>query len=142
MNFIGNVSVTYNPVWSVGGLLGGDVLVEAVKALWQGTVHVEPPVTDEVLLVEQSAVRAEEAVLGEVTVPKVGAHMEGLTVGLGVGVVALDPAAAEEAGVGGEGEDGVVLTWLPGDCLGQSSDGVQVLTQHQATGQRRHCHSW
>ncbi len=142
MNFIGNISVTYNPVWSVGGLLGGDVLVEAVEALWQGAVHVEPPVADKVLLVEQGAVGAEEAVLGEVAVPEVGAHMEGLTVGLGVSVVALDPAAAEEAGVGGEGEDGIVLARLPGDCLGQRGDGVQLLTQHQATGQRRHCHSW
>ena len=70
--------------------------------------------------------------------------MEGQTVGLGVGVVALGLAAAEEAGVGGEGKDGVDLAKLPGDCLGQPrfqrSDGVPVLAQHQATGQRCHCH--
>ena len=50
------------------------------------------------------------------------AYMEGLTVSLGVGLVALDLAAAEEAGVGGRGGDGIVLAQLPGDCLGQRGD--------------------
>ena len=57
---------TFDPIRSVGGLLGGDVLIEAVEALWQGTVHIEPPVTDKVLLVEQGAVGAEEAVPGQI----------------------------------------------------------------------------
>ena len=90
-------------------------------------VHVEPPVTDEVLLVEEGAVGAEEAVLDEVGVAEVGADVEGLALGLGVGVVALDVAVAGEGGVGGAGVDGVVLPGRPGDRLGQRLDGVHSL---------------
>ena len=36
----------------VGGLLRGDLCVDGVEVLRQGAVHVEPPVTDQVLLVE------------------------------------------------------------------------------------------
>ena len=43
-------------------------------------VHVEPPVADEVLLVEQRAVGAQEAVLGQALAVQVGAHVEGLKI--------------------------------------------------------------
>ena len=49
------------------GLAGGDgfplssnILVQAVKTLSRAAVEVEPPVTDEVLLVEDGAIGAEE----------------------------------------------------------------------------------
>ena len=42
------------------------------------TVNIEPPVTDEVLLVEESSVRAEEAVLQETVSAVTGAHVVGL----------------------------------------------------------------
>ena len=41
-------------------------------------VYVEPPVADEVLLVEQRAIRTQEAVLGQALAVQVGAHVEGL----------------------------------------------------------------
>ena len=47
---------------SDGGRLGSYLVVEGVESLSQGAVHVEPPVADEVLLVEQRAIGAEEAV--------------------------------------------------------------------------------
>ena len=54
-----------------------------------GTVHVEPPVADEVLLVEDRPVGAEEAVGDQATlgVPQ-GAEMEHLTLGVRVCVLA------------------------------------------------------
>ena len=36
----------------VGCLLSRDVLVDGVEGLRQGAVHIEPPVTDQILLVE------------------------------------------------------------------------------------------
>ena len=58
---------------------------------------------------EVLTVRAEEAVLGEVSLPEVDAHIEGLTVGFRVSVVALNLAIADKARVGREGEDRIVL---------------------------------
>ena len=40
----------------------GDLLVEVVVVLGEGAVNVEPPVADEVLLVEDGSVGAEEGV--------------------------------------------------------------------------------
>ena len=40
-----------------------DVLVDAVVADCPGAVHLEPPVTDQELLVKQSSYRAEERIL-------------------------------------------------------------------------------
>ncbi len=56
------------------GLVLVEELVEAVEVLAGGAVHVVPPVADEVLLVEDGAVRAEEGV--EVAVSL--AHVEDL----------------------------------------------------------------
>ena len=51
-------------------------------------VHVKPPVTDEVLLIEDGAIGAEEAVLGEAATAVVTTDVEGLALGLRVGIVA------------------------------------------------------
>ena len=69
---------TLHTLGVVGRLLRRDVLVQAVEALGQAAVHVEPPVADEVLLVEQRAVGTQEAVLGQALAVQVGAHVEGL----------------------------------------------------------------
>ncbi len=45
------------------------------------------PVTDEVVLVEDGAVGAEEAVLGEAALAIGGANVEDLALGLGVGII-------------------------------------------------------
>ena len=51
---------------SGGGLsFGGDLLVQAVQTLGLSAVEVEPPVADEVVLVEEGSVGTEEAVLGQ-----------------------------------------------------------------------------
>ena len=50
-------------------------------------VHVEPPVADEVLLVEQGAVGAEEAVLEQRAAAVRSADVESLTVGISVRIV-------------------------------------------------------
>ena len=67
--------------------LSGEVVVEAVETLGLGAVEVEPPVADEVVLVEDGSVGAEEAVLGQTTGAVSGADVEDLALGLGVGVV-------------------------------------------------------
>ena len=67
--------------------LGRYLLIETIQALGGRAVDIEPPVADEVLLVEEGSVGAEERVLEEAAVAVVGAHVEGLTVGLSVGVI-------------------------------------------------------
>ena len=75
------------------------------------TVHIEPPVTDEVLLVEQSTIGTEKTVLGQSTISKVGTNVERLTVCLWISVVALDLTVTDETGVRGEGKYGIVLAF-------------------------------
>jgi len=57
-----------------------DISVQRIKSLSQSAVYVEPPVTDEILLIEKSAVGTKEAVLDEPGVAVVGADVESLTV--------------------------------------------------------------
>ena len=80
------------------------------------------------MLVEQGAVRAEEAVLGQLVVEgEVGAHMEGLTVSLGVSVVALDSTVTHEAGLWRKSKDGIVLAGGTGNGLPQGLNRVLFL---------------
>ena len=115
------------PSGELAACSAANLLVERVEVLGLGAVHVEPPVADEVLLVEESPVGAEETVLGKVPLAEVDADVEGLTVGLRVSVVSLDLVVADEAGVGGEGEDGVVLAGSAGDVLLKPGHGVLLL---------------
>jgi len=95
----------------VGSLFSSNLFVEGVQGLSYGTVDVEPPVADKVLLLEQGAVRAEEAVLGEPTLSVIGADMEGLAVGLNISVVAsINLTVAEEGSLGNLGKDGVIVS--------------------------------
>ena len=92
--------------------LSCDLIVQAVEVLGGGAVHVEPPVADEVLLLEQGAVGAEERELGETGVAVVGADVERLALRLGVAVVTtVHLAVAGERGLRNGGKDGVVLPW-------------------------------
>ena len=86
--------------------------------LYRWTVHIEPPVTDEVLLVEKGAVGAEEAVLDEPGVAIVGAYVESLAVWLRVSVVPFYLGVAEEGGLWRVYKDGVVLAGYTRDILG------------------------
>merc|ERR1712223_1788452 len=70
-----------------GVSLGSVLIIETVEVLGGGAVEVEPPVADEVVLVEESSVGAEEAVLGEAASSVGGADVESLALGLGVSVV-------------------------------------------------------
>ena len=67
--------------------LGGNLVVQGVERLGLGAVKVEPPVADEVVLVEDGAVGTEEAVLGQTALAVSGTDVEHLALGLGVGVV-------------------------------------------------------
>jgi len=60
------------------GSSGGssDISIQSVKRFSQTAVNIEPPVTDEVLLVEEGAIGAEEAVLGEAIIAVVGTDVE------------------------------------------------------------------
>ena len=73
-----------------GVSLGSVLIIEAVEVLGGGAVEVEPPVADEVVLVEESPVGAEEAVLGQTSGAVSGADMESLALGLGVRVVTFN----------------------------------------------------
>ena len=93
------------------GTLSGEVVIEAVKAFVLGAVKVEPPVADEVVLVEHGAVGAEEAVLGEAASTVSSADVEDLALGLGVSVVAsVHLAITSKSGLRDLGIDGVILS--------------------------------
>ena len=64
-----------------------NLVVEGVEVLGSGAVKVEPPVADEVVLVQDCSVGAEEAVLGEPTSAIGRADVERLALSLGVRVV-------------------------------------------------------
>lgn len=96
-------------------------------------VNVEPPVADEVLLVEDGTVGTEERVRGQLAVGPVVVHadMEGLAISLGVRVVTTgSEAVTEERGLGNLGKDGVVIAGGAGDVLGQSLKGILLGHDH------------
>ena len=70
--------------------LCGHLVVAGVEALGLRAVKVEPPVADEVLLVEDGAVGAEEGLRAQAAQAVGDAHVEDLAVGRRVGVVTLN----------------------------------------------------
>ena len=64
-----------------------NLIVQRPEVLGGGAVNVEPPVADEVLLLEERAVGAEEGVLGEAGVAVIGADVESLALCLWVAIV-------------------------------------------------------
>ena len=73
-----------------GGLtLGGNLLVQLVQTLGGGAVKVEPPVADEVVLVEDGSIGAEEAILGQTSLSISSADVECLALGLRISIVTL-----------------------------------------------------
>jgi len=100
-----------------GGTFGGDLVVAAVQTFGLGAVEVEPPVADEVVLVEDGSVGAQEAVLAKTAQTVGSANVEHLALGLGVGVVtAINLTFAGESGLGGLGVDGIVLAGDAGNA--------------------------
>ena len=97
-------TVLYSP-------LGSDLVVEAVQLLGGGAVEVEPPVADEVVLVEESPVGAEEAVLGQTASSVSSADVEDLALSLGVSVVtSVHLAVTRKSRLGHLGVDGIILS--------------------------------
>jgi hypothetical protein len=70
-----------------GFTFGGDFFVQGIEAFGFGAVKVEPPIADEVVLVEDGSVGAEEGVLGKSTLSVGGADVEHLALGLRVSIV-------------------------------------------------------
>ena len=106
--------------------LSSDLIIEAVEVLGSGAVKVEPPVADEVVLVEESSVGAEEAVLGQTSGAVSSADVESLALGLGVRVVtSIHLTVTSEAGLGDLGEDGVILSRHSGDGILQHVQGTR-----------------
>merc|ERR1719228_1978404 len=64
-----------------------NLIIERVKILSSGAVKVEPPITDEIVLVEECSIRTEEAVLGKTSSSISCANMECLTFSLGISIV-------------------------------------------------------
>merc|ERR1719397_765519 len=91
--------------------LGSNLVVQGVETLGLGTVKVEPPVADEVVLVEDGSVGAEEAVLGEATSAIGRANVEDLALRLGVGIVSsVNLSVTGKARLGDLGIDWVIFS--------------------------------
>ena len=98
--------------------LGCNLIVQRPEVLGGGAVHVEPPVADEVLLLEECAVGAEEGVLGEAGVAVVGADVESLALGLWVAIVtSVHLSVAGERSLRWDCIYGVVLSRSARDCV-------------------------
>lgn len=90
------------------------VVIQNVKSWRIGTVHFVPPLARELLLIENSAVGAEETVLDTSVLTEVD-HLAG---GLGVGVVARQRLVLARERCLGNGDKGwVVLTGNTGDAI-------------------------
>ena len=73
---------------SGGGLtFGSDFVVEAVEAFGFSTVKVEPPITNEVSLVENGAIGAQEGVFGKTTLAISSTDMESLAFSFSISIV-------------------------------------------------------
>jgi hypothetical protein len=107
------------PFTSSGGG-SSDISIQRIKSFSQSAIYVEPPVTDEVLLVEKGAVGTEEAVLDEPRVAVICTDVESLAVRLGVSIVPFDLGVAEEGGLWRVNKDGVVLAGDTRNILGES----------------------
>jgi hypothetical protein len=109
----------------VGFTFGGDVLIQGVKALGLGAVKIEPPVADEIVLVEDGSVGAEETVLGESSLAISGTDVEHLALGFGVGVVSsINLSVASKSRFRYLGENWVIFPGNPGNCLFQHSQVI------------------
>merc|ERR1719273_1670829 len=105
--------------------LGGDLVVQTPEILGGGAVEVEPPVADEVVLVEESSVGTEEAVLGQTSGSVSSADVESLALSLGVSVVtSVNLAVTRESRLGNLGVDGIVLSGNPGNGFLQHGNVV------------------
>lgn len=92
-----------------------DVFIEGIEVLRSSTVHVEPQIADEILLVEDGAIRTQEGVKLAI----VEAHVVDLARGIRVSVDPRQEALALEGGRGNLVEGRVVLP-------GHSEDAVRV----------------
>jgi len=95
-----------------------NISIQRIQGLSQTAVNIKPPVTDEVLLVEEGTVGAEEAVLGEAIIAVVSTDVEGLAVSIGVSIVTLNLSIAKEGSLRRFSKDWVVLTGHTRDVVG------------------------
>ena len=107
------------------------LIVDGIERLSERAVHIEPPVADEVLLLEDCSVGTEEAVLGQTSVAVITTDVEHLTLSLGVGIVtSLHQPIADEGGVRHLGVDGIVVPGDPWDVLLQGLTLANSSTEH------------
>merc|ERR1712241_225531 len=72
---------------SVTSISRGSIGWIGIAGIGLSTVKVEPPVADEVVLVEDGTVGAEERVFGKTTLSVISTDMEDLALSLGVSIV-------------------------------------------------------
>merc|ERR1719500_5122 len=102
-----------------------DVIVERIEVLCLSTVEVEPPVADEVVLVEDGSVGTEEAVLGQTSSSISCADMENLTLSLSISIVtSIHLAFTGKPGLRDFSIDRVVLTGNAGNGALQHSERI------------------
>jgi len=99
------------------GSSSSDISVQGIEVLRLRAVHIEPPVTDEVLLVEQSSVRTEEAVLYQGATAVIATDVECLAVCVLIRVVTFYLLITVKPGIRGTDEYRVVFPWDPGNVL-------------------------
>lgn len=127
-------------VWSLWGwgrclggsccfTLSGNVFIQRVETFGFWAVKVEPPITDEVFLVKDGSVGAEEGVFGKASKTIGCAYVECLAVSFGVGIVSsFYLAVTEEWGLWCFSKNWVVSSWLSWDRLQEPVKTLMVIT--------------
>ena len=80
-------SITTKSIRSKSFTLSSNFIIKRVEILSSGAVKIEPPVTDEIVLVEECTIRTEEAVLGQTSSSISCANMKCLAFILRVSIV-------------------------------------------------------
>jgi len=94
-----------------GFTFSSDIFVQAVKTLSLSTVKVKPPITDEVCLVKDGSIGAQERIFRKTTLAISCAHMESLAFSLSISIVStLNLSFTAKSGFGNFGQDGVIFT--------------------------------
>ena len=66
------------------------MVIESIKTFSLRAVKVKPPITNEVVLVEDGAIRAEEGIFGKATFAIVSTDVEDLALGLGISIITFE----------------------------------------------------
>merc|ERR1712088_378791 len=118
-----------------GFTFSSNIFVQRVESFSFRAVEVEPPIADEIFLVEDGSVGAKEGVFGKASKTISGTHVECLAVGFGVGIVSsFYLTVASERCFWGFSKDWVISSWLSWDRLQKPIKSLVIISSWSSSG--------